>query len=407
MPIVLSWLIYIVYVVAYAMVFAGWIWYQPETVVPMPLNRGYYLFLGLMAMPFFLPLLPALARRFLFVKRLIFMLVPVVGMLAMLYAVCAVHFYYTQLHPFDPFLQNPPPRFDNVPKEKSKGTVRILFLGGSTTQWGKLRDEDQYPTVVKELLDNRFPDTTIEVLNAGKEYYTTKHSLINYVTYCRRWKPDVVVIMHAINDVCRSFTPGRFGMGKYDELWSHYYGPAIGAARPQPYEMVALNGFFARTAKRWYYALRVKEVDYPLSRYLSLPTYETHLSTLVELVKRDTPHVVLVLQPSIFKDEMPIDELRRLKFGKYFSMVRQDYFHQEYPTAQSLGRAMKEIHVITRRIADAQSTWLADAESLVEKNLKYFVDDVHYTPEGAKQVAASVADTIVQSGLIEVVSQSR
>ncbi len=405
MPIALSWLMYLLYVGAYAAVYAGWIWYQPETVVPAPLNRGYYLFLALMAIPFVIPLLPAMARRFVFVKRMMFMLVPIAGVLAMLYAVCAVHYYYSQVHPFDPFLQNPPPRFDDVLKEKAAGTVRILFLGGSTTQWGKARDEDQYPTFVKKFLDERYPDTTIEVLNAGKEYYTTKHSLINYVTYCRRWEPDVVVIMHAINDVCRSFTPGRFGMGEYDELWSHYYGPAMGAARPEPYEMVALRGFFARAAKRWYYAKRVKEMDYPLTRYLSLPAYEEHLSTLVELVKRDTPHVVLVLQPSIFKDEMPIEELRRLKFGKYFSLVRHDYFHQEYPTGQSLRRAMKEIHAITRGIADEKNTWLADAESGVEKSLKYFVDDVHYTPEGARQVAVSVADTIVQSGMIETISQ--
>ena len=37
---------------------------------------------------------------------------------------------------------------------------------------------------------------------AGMDWYTTKHSLINYVTYYRDWQPDVVVVMHAINDLC-------------------------------------------------------------------------------------------------------------------------------------------------------------------------------------------------------------
>lgn len=385
----------------YAAVYAGWVLYQPESVVPTPHQASYYAFLAFMAIPFGLPLLPVLARKSPACKRILFSMVPVAGILLLLYTANAVHYYYSQVHAFDPFLQNPPPRFSHIPRQKEPGRVRMLFLGGSTTNWGKLRDQDQYPSVLKTLLEQRYPGATIEVLNGGREYYTTKHSLINYDTYCRRWKPDVVVIMHAINDLCRSFSPGVFGLGEYNEFWSHYYGPAIGAARPAPYEMVALREFFARAAERWYYALRIKEMDYPLERYLSLPDYEENLQSLVECVRRDTPHVVLVLEPSLYRADMPIEELRRLKFGKYFSRVRHDYFHQEYPSPSSLGRAMLAYHAVMRRVAAEFDLPVADADARVEKSLRCFVDDVHYTPEGARQVAQVVAETIARSGMIE------
>ncbi len=399
--------VYLLFAATYGGVYAGWVFCQPESVVPAPHQASYYAFLGLMALPFGLPLLPALARKSAACRRILFSMVPVGGILLLLYAANAVHYYYSQVHAFDPFLQNPPPRFNHISRQKEPGTVRMLFLGGSTTNWGKLRDQDQYPSVLKTLLEQRYPGVTFEVLNGGREYYTTKHSLINYDTYCRRWKPDVVVIMHAINDLCRSFSPGVFGLGEYNEFWSHYYGPAIGAARPAPYEMVALREFFARAAERWYYALRVREMDYPLDRYLSLPDYEENLRSLVECVRRDTPNVVLVLEPSLYREDMPAEELRRLKFGKYFSRVRHDYFHQEYPSARSLGNAMQAYHAAMRRVAAECHAPVADADGRVEKSLRCFVDDVHYTPEGARQVAQVVAEAIMAGAIVEEVSKGR
>ena len=45
------------------------------------------------------------------------------------------------------------------------------------------------------------------------DWYTTKHSLINYVTNLRDAELDLIVVMHAVNDLYRSFFPPDFTIG--------------------------------------------------------------------------------------------------------------------------------------------------------------------------------------------------
>ena len=53
---------------------------------------------------------------------------------------------------------------------------------------------DRYPRVLEHLLRERFPGRRIDVFNAGMDGYTSKHSLINYVSalaYARLGLPEV------------------------------------------------------------------------------------------------------------------------------------------------------------------------------------------------------------------------
>ena len=78
--------------------------------------------------------------------------------------------------------------------EKPPNTVRVACLGGSTTLSG-------YPKILEELLNDRSSDgDQFETLNFGLGYWTTAHSLVNFVLNVLEYDPDVVVIHHAWND---------------------------------------------------------------------------------------------------------------------------------------------------------------------------------------------------------------
>jgi formylglycine-generating enzyme required for sulfatase activity len=74
------------------------------------------------------------------------------------------------------------------------GVVRIAFVGGSTTF-------DGYPEIVQDLVDARFGDGRVEVLNLGIPSSFTASSLLIMQRFLPRWAPHIVVSYEGINDL--------------------------------------------------------------------------------------------------------------------------------------------------------------------------------------------------------------
>jgi hypothetical protein len=118
--------------------------------------------------------------------------------------------------------------------------LRILFLGGSTTA-------------------NRYPEFTVELLrangvetigfNAGAPMHTSLQSLYKLWTYADWVRPDLIVVLHNINDLAHGFTAPAHSLPEYRPDYSHaslgqhlvwsvvpsrYDGRAVFGARPRP-----------------------------------------------------------------------------------------------------------------------------------------------------------------------------
>ena len=350
---------------------------------------------------FFLPFLVRIYKKSIDWKGLRYSIIPSLVIVFILYFIFSVHYYYTQKHLFDPFLQSPSPRFESQSTDKEETVFRILALGGSTTLNSRLPKHKQYPTVVKKVLQEYYPSAEIEVFNAGMDWYTTKHSLINYVTYYTDWKPDLVIVMHAINDLYRSFSPPSYAIGEYNPHWTHYYGPSIHGANPPTFEQHLFRKYLRLIIENWYFDARIKAIDYPLQKYVSIEAFEKNLKKIVNYVQRDKSNVLLVTQPSLYKETMKDEELRVLRFGKTFCRTPRGFLRAEYSSAKSLYRAMKAFNKITRKVASTEGAILVDAANHVNKNIKSFIDDVHYTERGAKSLAIVIAEIIIKTGAIE------
>jgi len=116
--------------------------------------------------------------------------------------------YYTKRVPH-PFLQYTGPR-NKVPdgqgdsyigfKEikvsdipKRPGVTRIACLGGSTT-------EDGYPELLQALLNQQGGSGKYEVLNFGRTWWSSVHSMLNYVLNVTDFNPDFVILHDNCND---------------------------------------------------------------------------------------------------------------------------------------------------------------------------------------------------------------
>ncbi|MHC4472710.1 MAG: SGNH/GDSL hydrolase family protein [Planctomycetota bacterium] len=322
-------------------------------------------------------------------KKLAFSVTPALVVLMLVYVV--VHFMFIgEKHLFDPFLQIPNPRFE-LETAKGEREFRVLCLGGSTTENARLPREKRYPSVLQAMLREDYPKYEVEVLNGGMGWYATRHSLINYTNYCRKFRPDVVVVMHAINDICRSFSPPRLAIGEYKDDYSHYYAASINGANPQTFESAVLR----RLSEVWFHS--VSETDLPMSAYRSLPSFEDYLETLLFYIKADGAECLVVEQPFIYRPDLGARERKSLWLNKQ-SCIDEDGV---YPSPASLEKAMDLFNSRARQICSRRKVPFVETVKHFKRTAEHFVDDVHYTEVGAEILADLVRDSIVKHGLLE------
>ena len=86
---------------------------------------------------------------------------------------------------------------------KRRNTIRIAFLGGSSTAGtGRyLTDEDTWPWKVAQILKKKYKQKRIEFINAALPGYTTFESFGRLWSRIRFFSPDIIVVYHGWNEI--------------------------------------------------------------------------------------------------------------------------------------------------------------------------------------------------------------
>lgn len=417
-------IIILIYYLAYLFISLGWFFYKSADPAIFCYSWRYLLFLILISMFFFLPSIIRIYLKSIGGKGAFYSLIIFLVFLSVAYLVFSVIYYRVSYrlqaqseHLFDPYLQRPNTKFQES-VVKGNTTFRILCLGGSTTFCINLPRKERYPNILQAILQKHYSLIKIEVLNAGKDWYTTKHALINYATYYRYWKPDLIIVLQGINDLYRSFSPPRWAIGEYNDQWSHFYGPSIQGAKSEPpptFEQYLYAHFLQKIINAWYPSFKFKswfvsrtktkhlaaEVDYPLERYVSIKMFERHLRAIVKYAKSDNTDVLLVSEPSLYEENMEQEEKGALWFGKEFCGRRVNAEQMEYPSYKSLNNAMRMFNQTVKSVASSEDIIFVDAAKRMPHNLQNFVDDCHYTKSGVELLAQLISEEIIDSEIVE------
>lgn len=94
-------------------------------------------------------------------------------------------------------------RDDPIAVPKPPGRLRILCLGGSTTEEGPT-NAATYPNILERALQARFPDRDLEVINGGVSGMTLFSHHLRLPDYLTM-QPDLVVFYIGINDVVQKY----------------------------------------------------------------------------------------------------------------------------------------------------------------------------------------------------------
>ena len=190
--------------------------------------------------------------------------------------------------------------------KKAADAFRIVCVGDSSTYGDSVRDNQTFSAMLQQRLRKRFPDRTVEVVNAGVPGYTS-HQARRYVEYeLLKLSPDVIVVMVGAND----YIPASGKIADKD--------------RPQVSVTVAqLRKMFGRL--RTYQLLAavvnpLREVMYDTEIELDSEGHELvpmrvgrkdfvkNLKTIATMDDRHRCRTVLMTVPHIFDEEHPLNE---------------------------------------------------------------------------------------------------
>ena len=255
-------------------------------------------------------------------------------------------------------------------------TYRIVALGESTTFGCTLNADDKpWPEVLEEAVQNRLKlSRPVEVINAGVPGYTLLHNLARLNSDILPLKPDMIISYHGYNglDLLSTSNPRR--------------DPPLPPYRARPLKLLAdaEHGLKIMNYKR--HLTAQSENSQPLADPMQSP-YAAAYRQLIEIAR--TNGITLV-----------IGNFSMAANGQSEPGVL-DFYRAGYPLAASRVRANAAHSVMVRQLVkENPETYFLDTHPNLDGEHEKFIDLVHFTQEGRRQLAetffAGITNILIQ-----------
>ena len=290
---------------------------------------------------------------------------------------------------------------------KSPGEVRIFSLGGSAAFLEHVPVDRTYTALVGDRVRQARPGVTVSAQIAACPGWTSQHSLINFCLRVQDFKPDVVIFMHAAEDLGYSFYLPDGCRRPFERDYGHAYGPMAYLAkrrfRNQP-------GCALDRSRAWWYlrhALRewlatdpprpgqddvegLNPESRPPGACPSLWCYRRNVDTLATLLRLDGARLVLMTQPTCVPDGDAGAAVLAARFG------RPVHYGSEAPVgADALRDGLRAFNEATRDPARRLDVSLVDLDEALTDNADLFADPWTLNGRGCQAATDRIADVLL------------
>jgi len=294
--------------------------------------------------------------------------------------------------------------------QKPAGTTRIFFLGGSTTECVILPEEKTFPYLVEKKLSEAFPNKHFECINSGMSGTLAADMLATLIYKVMYYEPDIIFYMQAVNDLRYGAFPSYDPVNRPDYRRKSGHSNLSEEAKELLRKILKqsrfltlikwriINRFFPPESER----LKTKMDEYNESRKLrrdtpftevseskSLEDYVKYLKEMIYICKGHNIRLILMTEPFIYQKETPGEIDKNLWMG-YFPK------HGINLSNKFLSDEMNRFNGAVRQLAKEYNVELIDLEKEIPKNLTYFYDDVHFTPQGTYLVAKIIGNYLTE-----------
>jgi len=258
--------------------------------------------------------------------------------------------------------------------------LTVWCFGGSTMfGWGQA-DGETIASHLQEMLQSRFPERAVRVVNHGHSYWFSSMELNHFLALLRhRPAPDVAIFLDGLND-SRMFLEGRhlpFFTDVAEQAWEHerrrryrpFDGPWLEAKPSFPWLRLAASlrsrlGLGGESAE----SAAAERPPSPVSVGDALGRYAVNRRSIQAVGERLGVEVHQFLQP------IP-------GYGAYAA------------TTHSLA---PEIYEFYDRLLAESPEELVSVHDALHRLERPFVDQTHYSDLGCRRVAGAIADHLVE-----------
>lgn len=283
---------------------------------------------------------------------------------------------------------------NNLELKKEANEIRIATIGASTTASLNLNFDENWPGQLINKLQPKFPGKKITLLNAAVPGYDTAQSIANLSLRVMPFKPDIVIIYHAYNDLKAIRDKSEF---KSD--YSHIHNTPFGFhEKPAFYKLLLEKSMLYVRVRNQYRKLSEsrnnQEYFNNLGRIRTIPdeaksTFHDHMQTLVAIARSGGAKVIISSFATLHDPSLNYTLLATINgtTGIKRQELRALLHFTPNLSLDGIFAGLNTYNKILKDIAREQNTGWVDIANQVPHDERYFIDRVHFSLEGAGLVA--------------------
>lgn len=281
-------------------------------------------------------------------------------------------------------------RGDEIAVPKPAGVFRIVSLGDSVTYGISNSVEETYSYRLQQVLRGEYGYANVEVVNGGVTGYTSWNTLVTLALRVVQLQPDLVIVYEGGNDI-----------GPRQESPECYSSPSpflglnpnrVMRAEPEPLSPSALYRFIAINLG-WMPNPALSDEGYAGT---------TSVLTCPNTTNDSDREANVAVNPPVYFEEN-VRNMAGIAQVNGFPILFVTYAYD--PNGIAAGdywrAAVAEHNAITRRIAQTDGALLLDYAQLRPTEPEYWFDSVHMTDSGSQYFANTLAQFLVDEGVLE------
>lgn len=321
-------------------------------------------------------------------------------------------------------------RADPVPPPD---TLRILAVGGSSTEALFLDDRDAWPRVLQEAL-RAATGRDIWVANAGKSGLSSISHVVQLHYQLAELRPDIVLLTAGINDLNQCISGGLQAIidnarlvqnADFMHNYRNYVFDRILPEQPtRAWRTVELwqraRGLYdqrnALVTGQFNYVVQDKAGEFYTEQRrrrqsakkrdaapdikTCIVAFEDNLHRIVAAAKEHNTRLIFATQGSLYRDNLTEDEESLLWFGA----VDENPFAPEPPrryyTAAAMAMMLGQYNAATLRICASEKLVCLDMDAALPKTIASYYDDVHLNVQGSHTLAKAFAALLLENAVV-------
>lgn len=270
----------------------------------------------------------------------------------------------------------------DVPKPKS--TIRIAFLGGSTTYCANVSSNEMtWPHLVWQELQRRWPSVKFDFVNGGVPGYGATNSEQNLKERIASLEPDIIVVYHASNDL----SANSFELAK-----------KVGRVQRRTEQTLSWPSKYSLL---WYL---IEKNLFILARQNEAKQSQQKLrANLIELVspfKRDMKSLVgssLQVADVVVVVTFSVQLRREQTLEQQAEAAVTSLYYMPYMSLEGLLDGFASYNDAIRNVAAETGAILIGDENSIPGDSVNFVDSVHFTDIGSAHMAERVSSALTDA----------